>query len=107
MVMFCPKCSALLVPKEVKGKKVVACSCGYSEKPEGDMSIKESIAKSERKLAVVSNEEETLPVADHEICEKCKNKGAYYWFIQTRSADEPETRFLKCTKCKHTWREYA
>ena len=106
--MFCPKCSALLVPKEVKGKKLIVCSCGYSEKAEGDMSIKESVAKSDRKLEVVGEQDEnTLPIADEEICSKCNNKGAYYWFIQTRSADEPETRFLKCTECKHTWREYA
>ncbi|MEK6933005.1 MAG: transcription factor S, partial [Nanoarchaeota archaeon] len=25
---------------------------------------------------------------------------------QTRAADEAETRFFKCTKCKHTIREY-
>ncbi|RJQ19012.1 hypothetical protein C4580_05525, partial [Candidatus Woesearchaeota archaeon] len=29
-------------------------------------------------------------------------------FDQTlkKFADEPATRFFKCTKCKHTWREY-
>jgi len=27
--------------------------------------------------------------------------------IQTRAADEPPTRFYRCTKCGHTWREYA
>jgi DNA-directed RNA polymerase subunit M len=32
---------------------------------------------------------------------------AYFWTQQTRGADEPETRFFKCTKCSHTWREYA
>ncbi|MBI2112883.1 transcription factor S, partial [Candidatus Woesearchaeota archaeon] len=26
---------------------------------------------------------------------------------QTRGADEPETRFFRCTKCNYTWREYA
>ena len=41
------------------------------------------------------------------ICEKCGNKAAYYWTQQTRGADEPETRFFKCTKCEYTWREYA
>jgi DNA-directed RNA polymerase subunit M len=41
------------------------------------------------------------------ICEKCGNNAAYFWTQQTRAADEPETRFFKCTKCKHTWREYS
>ena len=40
-------------------------------------------------------------------CSKCKNKVAYYWTQQTRGADEPETRFFKCTKCNYTWREYS
>ena len=40
-------------------------------------------------------------------CAKCDNKEAFYWTRQTRGADEPETRFFKCTKCNHTWREYS
>ena len=36
---------------------------------------------------------------------KCGGKEAYYWLIQTRSADEPPTQFFKCVKCKHTWRD--
>ena len=39
-------------------------------------------------------------------CEKCGNKEAFYWQIQTRAGDEPMTRFYRCTKCKETWREY-
>ena len=27
--------------------------------------------------------------------------------FQTRSADEPTTRFYRCQKCKFTWREYT
>ncbi|MEM4865380.1 MAG: hypothetical protein QXY09_02690 [Acidilobaceae archaeon] len=27
--------------------------------------------------------------------------------MQTRAADEPPTRFYRCTKCGYTWREYA
>ncbi|HNS26436.1 MAG TPA: transcription factor S, partial [Methanobacteriaceae archaeon] len=28
------------------------------------------------------------------------------WLQQTRRADESETRFLRCTACGYTWREY-
>ncbi|PIO07920.1 transcription factor S, partial [Candidatus Pacearchaeota archaeon CG10_big_fil_rev_8_21_14_0_10_35_219] len=31
---------------------------------------------------------------------------AYFWTMQTRAADESETKFYRCTKCDHTWREY-
>ncbi|MDP6459515.1 MAG: transcription factor S, partial [Candidatus Hydrothermarchaeota archaeon] len=30
-----------------------------------------------------------------------------WWLLQTRKADESETRFYRCTKCKFTWREYS
>jgi DNA-directed RNA polymerase, subunit M/Transcription elongation factor TFIIS len=47
-----------------------------------------------------------LPVSKEVTCPKCGNHEAYYWMIQTRAADEPPTRFYKCVKCGHTWREY-
>ena len=40
-------------------------------------------------------------------CEKCHNKEGVSWAFQTRSADEPETKFYRCTKCNHTWRDYT
>jgi len=45
-----------------------------------------------------------LPVTKAE-CKKCGSDGIL-WMMQTRSADEPSTRFYRCTKCNHTWREY-
>ncbi len=40
-------------------------------------------------------------------CEKCHNQEGVWWSLQTRSADEPETRFYRCVKCNHTWRDYT
>ena len=40
-------------------------------------------------------------------CEKCGHTEAVWWMLQTRSADEPTTQFYRCTKCNHTWRNYA
>ena len=37
---------------------------------------------------------------------KCDHKEAWFWTSQTRAGDEAETKFFKCTKCRHTWREY-
>lgn len=39
-------------------------------------------------------------------CGKCGNTEAYWALQQTRAADEPQTKFFCCTKCKHKWREY-
>ena len=46
-----------------------------------------------------------LPKTDTQ-CPKCENREAYWWMQQMRAADEPPTRFFKCTKCGNVWREY-
>lgn len=101
--MFCPKCGSLLKPNKEK-KKTLICSCGYKSKSEG-MSVKETIESKNKNIDVVDREIETLPKTDAE-CPKCHHRTAYYWLVQTRAGDEPETKFLKCEKCKHIWRDY-
>ena len=44
---------------------------------------------------------------DNFTCWKCKSNKCSYYQLQTRSADEPTTRFYRCTKCKYTWRDYT
>lgn len=40
-------------------------------------------------------------------CPECENEEAWYTIKQTASADEPPTRFFKCTECGARWREYS
>ena len=100
---FCPKCKSIMIPKTSGAKKQFVCSCGYKETAES-VTITET---AEKAPDVVVIEKETIvnPIVDEE-CAKCGNRKAEYWEVQTRSADEPPTRFHKCTKCGHTWREY-
>jgi len=100
--MFCPKCSSILKHKQEKGKKVMACSCGYSSEAK-TVAITEKVE--EAKEIEVVEDIQTHPLVDA-TCEKCEHKKAYFWSIQTRASDEPETRFFRCEKCKYTWREY-
>jgi transcription factor S len=103
--MFCPDCGSILRPKEKAGNKILFCSCGFTKVP----------GKEEAQLKEAGTEAKKVEVIEHldtrpkirTTCEKCKNDAAYYWTQQTRGADEPETRFFKCTKCSFTWREYA
>ncbi len=96
--MFCPKCENLLMPKAGK----MACSCGYVQE-EGHLKDQK---KKEQTIAVVSEKmPDKLPRIKYD-CKACKNKEAFFWTLQTRSADEPETRFFKCTKCEKVYREY-
>lgn len=106
--MFCPKCGSLLIPKKVNNKKVVACSCGYKSKKADDIKIQETSSKKEtdeKKFDVVEHEKEAYPLTEEE-CEKCGHRKAYFWTVQTRAGDEAETKFFKCEKCKHVWRDY-
>ncbi len=104
MGLFCPKCGSLLRSVKKKGKDFLGCSCGHTESGVEEIQINEKGQK-EEELAIVEKEEEIYPVIDAE-CPKCSHKKAYFWTVQTRAGDEPETNFIKCKKCKHTWREY-
>ncbi|MBI4983340.1 transcription factor S [Candidatus Woesearchaeota archaeon] len=103
--MFCPKCGSILRPKEKGGKKILYCSCGFSKSPEGEAAEIRERVDTGKKIEVIETVEIHPKIKI--TCEKCSNNIAYYWTQQTRGADEPETRFFKCTKCKHIWREYS
>lgn len=103
-MMFCPKCGSLLIPK--KNKSVLACSCGYTNKEKVNIKLSEEIEK-KGKIEVMDEKDDlkTLPITDAE-CPKCKHGKARFWTTQTRSADEAETKFMRCEKCGHVWRDY-
>lgn len=105
--MFCQKCGAIMVPKmDRKGKTRLVCSsCNYRSTKRENIVLREKMDVGKGKIEVINKRVETLPKTKEE-CPKCGNNEAFYWTVQTRSADEAETRFFKCTKCNHTWRVY-
>ena len=38
-------------------------------------------------------------------CYKCGGTEGVWWVLQTRSADEAPTYFIRCTNCGNTWRQ--
>ncbi len=113
---FCPKCGSVMVPVKKSSTTVLVCrSCGYEEAPDASSakmySLKVQIEKKPADKILVLTEKDLAERANLPIvtahCPKCGNDKAYWWMIQTRSADEPSTRFYRCTKCGYTWREYA
>ena len=105
MNMFCPKCGSILLPKKDKDKTILSCSCGYKNKDNADSTIKEAVTKESGKIEIVDKNYTSDILVDME-CSKCKHGKAFFWTIQTRASDEPETKFFKCEKCSHTWRDY-
>jgi|TARA_Y100000310_G_scaffold321994_1_gene380445 DNA-directed RNA polymerase subunit M len=104
--MFCQKCGALMILDSDR-KKMNCGSCGYSPRGKADnIILKEKVnLTKEQEIELQDKKIETLPKVN-EVCSKCNNKKAYYWTLQTRAADESETRFFECTKCSHRWRVY-
>lgn len=113
---FCPNCGTRLKLKQVKEAKevtitLVCDNCGYSSKPPSQtvkQLTEEELANSPQ-IKVVGDKEaklNSLPTTKIE-CPKCGHAEAFWWFLQTRSGDEPPTQFYRCVKCSHTWRSYS
>ncbi len=108
---FCDECSSLLAPKKINGKVVMVCpKCGEGkELSKVEQTQKQEIKHSkEESMVIIENPDElnTMPTKKMR-CPKCAIVvDTQYWAVQTRSGDEAPTRFYRCMKCKHTWREY-
>lgn len=98
---FCEKCGSVIA---VEDGKVACAACGHKAKKKPKIEASEKLEKKEF-VAVIDESLSTYPIIQME-CPKCGNKKAYFWTVQTRAADESETKFYKCTKCNYTWRKY-
>lgn len=102
-MQFCD-CGGMLVPKEGE----MACrKCGKRYPKQKNVVKTEIKAVREEVIEVDSEKQKSKISTIEETCPKCGNKEAAWWMQQTRGVDEPATRFFRCMKCGHTWREYA
>lgn len=100
---FCPKCGSILVQKK---KRFVCPKCAYVSKDKVKLTTSEKVG-SNNKIDVLHEKDSNVWPTVSATCPKCGNDSAFFWTAQMRAADEAETRFFRCTKCKNTWREYA
>ena len=102
---FCPKCEVKLIKRD----SGLECSkCGYTEGQETKLTKKTNKQEPDNSLlAFEGNEGEESYSTIKMDCAKCGHDEAVWWMFQTRSADEPTTRFYRCQKCKYTWRDYS
>lgn len=94
---------------------VICPKCGYAEQNQVPLHEQEilqtkqsgsgNISKSSLKV-MDSDAPNAMPTTTIE-CAKCGNMTAYWWMLQTRSADEATTQFYRCTECNYTWRNYS
>lgn len=101
-MQFCPRCGSLLLQKRTN----FGCPrCSYTTKEKVKIETTEKLKERQRVSVVKEKDMDVLPTVEEE-CPKCGNKEAHFWTSQTRSGDEAETKFFRCKKCLHTWREY-
>jgi DNA-directed RNA polymerase subunit M len=114
---FCPDCGGKLRLNPTKGNTnsnriEYGCpNCGYSaiNSSQPVQSLTAQASPVQETIVVIDEETtqlRTLPTTKTE-CPKCQNNVAYFWQVQTRSADEGSTQFFRCTTCHHTWRLYT
>lgn len=106
---FCPNCGSILPLPGLE--EVVSCSlCSFKK----DASDYEGIEIHSRKVFNVpkertshaKTEESVGPMVDRK-CLNCGHEGMTYVTRQTRSADEGQTVFYGCPKCKFQETEYS
>ena len=86
-------------------KGVMVCSCGYEQEQSEGAKVKENIEDKSEVDVVDKEVEDPSPEIEAE-CPECGHNKAKFWTVQTRASDEPETKFFRCVKCNHTWRDY-
>ncbi|HEY7572171.1 MAG TPA: transcription factor S [Nitrososphaeraceae archaeon] len=99
-IVFCPKCGTKIDSGNDFTDNTYSASARkgaphYSEQESGSLKVIET-----------DQGPSVLPTTAID-CTKCGNNTAYWWMLQTRSADEATTQFYRCTKCNHTWRNYS
>lgn len=50
-------------------------------------------------------ENKTQAMTNMFTCGKCRKKECTFYELQTRSADEPSTIFIRCVNCGNSWRQ--
>ncbi|MFA1611438.1 transcription factor S [Halobellus rubicundus] len=108
-MQFCDECGTMMVSE---GGEMVCTNEDCGARAEQDAELAEQFVSTEAQSdddVIETTEDanfEGKPTASDVTCDECGNGEAWYTIKQTGSADEPPTRFFKCTECGHRWRGY-
>jgi DNA-directed RNA polymerase subunit M len=105
-MQFCDECGSMM--KKQDGM-MICDSCGHSEEQQGNAEDFTTTTEQTGTELIETEEDanfEGKPTDDSITCDECGNGTAWYTIKQTGAADEPPTRFFKCTECGNRWREY-
>lgn len=107
-MQFCDECGSLM---HADGEEMVCSSCNARVPKDEELAEQYESTQEQSTDDVIESDPdadfEGKPTSEDVACEECGNGVAWYTIKQTGSADEPPTRFFKCTECGHRWREYS
>ncbi|RLM89834.1 MULTISPECIES: transcription factor S [Halobellus] len=108
-MQFCDECGSMMVSRD----GAMVCTnedCGAQAEQDEELAEQFVSTEAQTDDDVIETTEdanfEGKPTATDVVCDECGNQEAWYTIKQTGSADEPPTRFFKCTECGHRWRGY-
>ncbi|MWV39455.1 transcription factor S [Natrialba sp. INN-245] len=108
-MQFCDDCGSMM---KAHGERMVCTNDDCDASSERDRDREDEFVTTESQILddVIESDEganfEGKPKATDVVCDECGTEEAWYTIKQTASADEPPTRFFKCTECGYRWREY-
>ncbi|XP_046603886.1 DNA-directed RNA polymerase I subunit RPA12 [Neodiprion virginianus] len=106
---FCPDCGSILpLLVDVGGVACYSCKRNWGVEVFGDMAVsytlnfnsKDAYASSARQGEAADDEDEAEGPVVERRCPQCQNDKMSYATLQLRSADEGQTVFYTCTKCR-------
>ena len=105
-MLACPYCGNILLVDGTGSPTTLFClTCAYRS-PVWQPLVSEVALRPKRLEPVISDDMwRTAERNATMICPSCGHEGAYFYQLQTRSADEAMTVFYRCEACDNRWRE--
>lgn len=107
-MQFCDLCGSMMISSE-GGMACTNQDCTFEVEQDHERAAEFVSTESQSDTEIIETEAgatfEGKPTAEVH-CESCGHDRAWYTIKQTASADEPPTRFFKCTECGYRWRDY-
>lgn len=107
-MQFCPTCGNLLLVEQSATFRFFCQTCPYVHNINSAISRKVPLQRKE--VDDVLGGQEAWKNAEQTstaLCPKCSGTKAFFFSLQTRSADEPMTIMYRCSNhdCAHRWNE--
>ncbi|WP_254863408.1 transcription factor S [Halovivax gelatinilyticus] len=107
-MQFCEECGSMM---KADGDRMVCTGCEAVSLRDKDQEAAFVSTDTQTGAELVESDAsanfEGKPIASDVRCDDCGNDEAWYTIKQTGAADEPPTRFFKCTECGYRWRGYS